>query len=196
MDGAAAEVGVTARADLRCAKISRMTATDVQAETKARHLPTFGFTRYGHAVHAKVTDHLPTHSPYARFNKRVALLITNKVGTMSCFWLFCVLALAALPAALVEAHIVSPTIGLIGEAGFVIVVQWMAQSFIQLVLLPALMVGQNLQNIAADARSAKTFEDVERVLDLLDCRTQGGLKDVLDAVESLKAQAGPAGGNG
>ena len=55
-----------------------------------------------------------------------------------------------------------------------ILVEWMAQSFIQLVLLPALMVGQNLQNIAADARSAKTFEDVERIIDLLDCPDPGG----------------------
>jgi hypothetical protein len=173
-----------------------MTATDVSAETKARHLPTFGFTKHGHAVHGKVTDHLPTHSAYARFNKRIALLITNNVGTMTCFWLFCVVAVLALPAALVEAHIVSPTIGIIGEAGFVIVVQWMAQSFIQLVLLPALMVGQNLQNIAADARSAKTFEDVERVLDLLDCRTQGGLHDILAAVEDVRAQVVAHGGKG
>ncbi|HXR23218.1 MAG TPA: hypothetical protein VN786_11735 [Acidimicrobiales bacterium] len=173
-----------------------MTATDVPAESKARHRPTFGFTKHGHAVHGKVTDHLPTHNAYARFNKRVALLITNNVGTMTCFWLFCVVALLALPAALVEAHVVSPTIGLIGEAGFVIVVEWMAQSFIQLVLLPALMVGQNLQNVAADARSAKTFEDVERVLDLLDCRTQGGLGDVLAAVADLRAQVVALGGKG
>jgi hypothetical protein len=173
-----------------------MTATDVSAETKARHRPTFGFTKHGHAVHGKVTDHLPTHNAYARFNKRIALLITNNVGTMTCFWLFCVIALLALPAALVEAHVISPTIGIIGEAGFVIVVEWMAQSFIQLVLLPALMVGQNLQNIAADARSAKTFEDVERVLDLLDCRTQGGLHDILAAVEDVRAQVVALGGKG
>jgi len=173
-----------------------MTATDVTAETKARHRPTFGFSKHGHAVHGKVTDHLPTHNAYARFNKRVALLITNNVGTMTCFWLFCVVALLALPAALVEAHVISPTIGLIGEAGFVIVVEWLAQSFIQLVLLPALMVGQNLQNVAADARSAKTFEDVERVLDLLDCRTQGGLHDILEAVEDLKAQVLTLSGKG
>jgi hypothetical protein len=56
------------------------------------------------------------------------------------------------------------------------------------------MVGQNLQNEAADARAAKTFEDVEdarqslvRVIDLLDCHTVGGLHDILQAVESLKA---------
>lgn len=162
------------------------------------HVPAFGFTRHGRAVHARTVDHLPSGTPYARFNKKVALLITTNVGTMTCFWLFCVLALAALPAALVEAHVISPTIGLIGEAGFVIMVEWAAQSFIQLVLLPALMVGQNLQNEAADARAAKTFEDVERIIDLLDCHTQGGLHELLNAIDSLRAAVVPAtaGGTG
>jgi hypothetical protein len=164
------------------------TATEVHAVASTHHHPTYGFTKHGHPVHGKTTDHLPTHNAYARFNKRVALLITTNVGTMSCFWLFCVIALMALPAALVEAHVISPTIGLIGEAGFVIVVEWMAQSFIQLVLLPALMVGQNLQNAAADARSAKTFEDVERIMDQLDIHTQGGLHEIMAAVQELKAQ--------
>ena len=153
-----------------------------------RHRPAFGFTKYGHAVHARVFDHLPTNTAYARFNKRLAVWITNNVGTMTCFWMFSVIALLGLPAALVEAHVISPTIGLIGEAGFVILVQWVAQSFLQLVLLPSLMVGQNLQNLAADARSAKTFEDVEKIIDLLDAHTQGGLGTVFEAVEDLKRQ--------
>jgi hypothetical protein len=159
-------------------------------------MPAFGFTKHGHAVHAHVTDHLPDHSPYARFNKKVALWITENVGTMTCFWIFCVIALLALPAALVEAKVITPTIGIIGEAGFVILVEWAAQSFIQLVLLPALMVGQNL---AADARSAKTFEDVERIIDLLDAHTQGGVKDIIEAIDALKSQvvsAAGAGGSG
>jgi hypothetical protein len=166
---------------------------------QAHRVPAFGFTKHGHAVHAHVTDHLPEHSGYARFNKKVALWITENVGTMTCFWIFCVIALLALPAALVEAKVITPTIGIIGEAGFVILVEWAAQSFIQLVLLPALMVGQNLQNVAADARSAKTFEDVERIIDLLDAHTQGGVKDILEAIADLKSQvtsAGAAGGSG
>jgi hypothetical protein len=172
------------------------TTTAPEPTTAHHHVPAFGFTKHGHAVHAKVYDHLPEHSAYARFNKKIALWITTNVGTMTCFWLFCVVALLALPAALVEAKVITPTIGVIGEAGFVILVEWAAQSFIQLVLLPALMVGQNLQNIAADARSAKTFEDVERIIDLLDTHTQGGVKDILEAIADLKSQlvaAGPPG---
>jgi hypothetical protein len=114
--------------------------------TTVHHRPTFGFTKYGHAVHARVFDHLPTKTPYARFNKRLAVWITNNVGTMTCFWIFSVIALLGLPAALVEAHVISPTIGLIGEAGFVIIVQWVAQSFLQLVLLPSLIVLSSSQS--------------------------------------------------
>jgi hypothetical protein len=165
-----------------------MTTTGAAAPEKTNHHPTFGFTRHGHAVHARTMDHLPTGSAYERVNKRLAVLITNNVGTMSCFWIFCVIALLGLPAAMVEAHVVSPTIGLIGEAGFVIMVQWVAQSFLQLVLLPSLMVGQNLQNIAADARSAKTFEDVEKIIDLLDVHTRGGLAELMASIEQLKKE--------
>ncbi len=124
----------------------------------AHQAPAYG-TVGGRPVHASVLDHMPTHNVYARFNKRLALLITNNVGTMTAFWLFCVIALLGLPAALVSANVIGP-LGLISAAGFLILVQWVAQSFIQLVLLPALMVGQNLQNEASDARSAKTFADV------------------------------------
>ncbi len=73
------------------------------------------------------------------------------------------------------------------KASIIALVAWIAQTFIQLVLLPALMVGQNLQNEAADARSAKTFEDVEdlktstaALIDKLDCHTAGGIADLRD----------------
>jgi hypothetical protein len=167
-----------------------MTTLDATAPAQPQHhrIPSFGFTRLGHAVHARTFDHLPTSTAYARFNKYLAVWITNNVGTMSCFWIFCVIALLGLPAAMVEAHVISPTIGLIGEAGFVIMVQWVAQSFLQLVLLPSLMVGQNLQNEAADARAAKTFEDVEKIIDLLDCHTQGGLAEVLADIDALRQE--------
>ncbi len=51
---------------------------------------------------------------------------------------------------------------------------------------------------AADARSAKTFEDIERVktdvstaLDRLDITTEGGIKEILDAVNRLAVQPRP-----
>lgn len=32
------------------------------------------------------------------------------------------------------------------------------------------------------------MEDVERIIDLLDCRTQGGLQLILEAIDELKAK--------
>jgi len=161
--------------------------------TPGQSAPAHGFTRHGQPVHRRTIDHLPSRTGYQRFNKRLAMLITQNVGTMTCFWIFCLISLSSLLAVLYAAHIIG-TVGFLTAVGFILIVSWLSQNLIQLVLLPALMVGQNLQNEAADVRSAKTFEDVEeardglrRVLDLLDCHTQGGLKEILDAVEDLKA---------
>jgi hypothetical protein len=164
--------------------------------------PHFGRTRHGLAVHARVADHHPAGTRYERFNRSVAVVITRNVGTMTCFWLFTVLALLSLPATLKLAGVIKsawvlPAFFL--TFGFIYLIQWVAQNYIQLVLLPALMVGQNLQNEASDARSAKQFEDVEALrsdvtvaLDRLDDKTEGGIKAVLDAVGVLAAQvAGP-----
>jgi hypothetical protein len=157
-----------------------------------QHLSVHGFTSLGQPVHKRTIDHLPSDTAYQRFNKRLAMFITQNIGTMSCFWLFCVISLSSLLAVLYAAHVIGP-VGFLTAGGFILVVSWTSQNFIQLVLLPALMVGQNLQNEAADVRAAKTFEDVEEArecikeaLNLLDVHTEGGLKVVLDAVESLK----------
>jgi len=163
--------------------------------TADQNAPTHGFTRLGQAVHKRTVDHLPTGTAYQRFNKKLAMLITENIGTMTCFWLFCVLALLSLPAVLSAFGPFAHTFpSWMIKTSIIALVAWVAQTFIQLVLLPALMVGQNLQNEAADACSAKTFEDVEearqrleQVIHLLDCHTQGGLHDLLAAIESLKA---------
>jgi hypothetical protein len=155
--------------------------------------PHFGVTRHGLAVHLRTADHHPAGSAYQRLNKRVAQAITAKVGTMTTFWCFCGLALCSLPAVLSGFSLFGGLFpAWMVKASDIALVAWVAQTFIQLVLLPALMVGQNLQNEAADARSAKTFEDVEdarecirRALDLLDLGTEGGLKAVLDAVRKV-----------
>ncbi|MDH6116922.1 hypothetical protein ABH930_000341 [Kitasatospora sp. GAS204A] len=130
--------------------------------------PHFGTTQSGHDVHLRTLDHHPVATRYQRLNKALAVWITKNVGTMSCFWLFTVLALLSLPATL---HLMGIHVPLVPAymltLGFIYLITWICQNYIQLVLLPALMVGQNLQNEASDARSAKTFEDVEAVRGLL-----------------------------
>ena len=55
-----------------------------------------------------------------------------------------------------------------------------------------IMVGQNVQSLAADARSENTYKDAEVILDRLDVRTQGGLKAILDRLNEIAPAAGLA----
>jgi hypothetical protein len=111
------------------------------------------------------------------FNAKVAVFVTNMVGTMWCAYLFTALALIGLPAALKPG----------GEG----LVAWVAQTFLQLVLLSVIMVGQNVQSVAADARAENTFRDTETILDRLDVHTEGGLKAILDRIDALEARLPP-----
>jgi hypothetical protein len=85
-----------------------------------------------------------------RFNARFGLLITVVVGTMWTAYLFTVLALFALPDAV--------------RQGTYYIVVWLSSSFLQLVLLPIIIVGQNIQAKAADKRAEETYKDAEAVL--------------------------------
>jgi hypothetical protein len=91
-------------------------------------------------------------SPVKRFNNRVGLGITRSVGTMWCAYVFAALALVSLPAALMSG---SP----------IIIVGWIAQTFLQLVLLPVIIVGQNIQAAASDDRAAATYKDAGAILE-------------------------------
>lgn len=84
-------------------------------------------------------------------NQRIGLVITNRVGTMWAAYVFAALSLVSLPAALAS-H--DP----------IIIVAWIAQTFLQLVLLPIIIVGQNIQAKAADARAIATYEDADAIL--------------------------------
>ena len=156
--------------------------------------PHFGHAGHGLPVHRKSVDHLPEHSAYARFNKRLAVTVTDKIGSMTCAWVFSVIALVSLPAVLTLAFHLHVFPSWLVSAGLIALVAWVAQTYIQLVLLSVIMVGQRVGAEAGDARAAKTFEDVESVrgdlttaLDRLDEKTEGGIKAVLDAVAAMRA---------
>jgi hypothetical protein len=154
------------------------------------HEPSFGHTtQHELPLHLHTHDYHAMGSKYQAFNKRVALWLTNTVGTMTCFWVFCLLALCSLPSVLSAFGPFQHTFpSWMVKASIIALVAWVAQTFLQLVLLPALMVGQTLQNEAADARAAKTFEDVEVIIDRLDTHTQGGITEILKEIEELRQQ--------
>jgi hypothetical protein len=84
------------------------------------------------------------------FNGALARLITEGVGTMWCAYAFAALALVALPQAI--------------RGGALTTVQWISQTFIQLVLLSIIMVGQQVISAASDDRAMRTYNDAEAVL--------------------------------
>ena len=94
------------------------------------------------------------HGPsmMGRLNAKVGLKITLVVGTMWCAYLFTVLALISAPSAFKTGNTI-------------IMVAWIAQTFLQLVLLPIIIVGQNVQATAADARAEATYNDAAAVLE-------------------------------
>jgi hypothetical protein len=143
--------------------------------------PRFGHTRDGTPVHARAIDHLPNGTAVNRVNKWLAIKITSGVGTMWCAYAFMVLSLISLPS-------------VIGSGNVVTMVQWVAQTFLQLVLLSVIVVGQNIQSQASDARAAKTFEDVEKIIDELNLETQGGLRDLYEKLHAELTQVAPGPG--
>jgi len=89
---------------------------------------------------------------------RIGLKITNLVGTMICAIIFACLSLISLPAAIHSHNLIT-------------IVAWIAQTFLQLVLLPIIMVGQNIQNqhsgVVADEQfktTQTTYKDMERLI--------------------------------
>ena len=99
----------------------------------------------------RVTDQLPRGTGLTRFNAWFAVKVTEGVGTMWCAYAFAGLALISLPSA-VRSH--SP----------VELVSWISQTFLQLVLLSVVLVGQNQLAAAADKRSVATYNDADAVL--------------------------------
>jgi hypothetical protein len=47
----------------------------------------------------------------------------------------------------------------------IIIVAWIAQTFLQLVLLPVIIVGQNIQAAASDDRANATYKDAGAILE-------------------------------
>jgi hypothetical protein len=85
-----------------------------------------------------------------RFNAYLAVKITDGVGTMWCAYAFAVLAFVSLPAAI--------------AGGTATLISWVAQTFLQLVLLSIIIVGQKVAGRAADKRAIATYKDAEAVL--------------------------------
>ena len=102
------------------------------------------------------------------FNQWFAVKATGMVGTMECAYLFTLLALVSLPSVLSTGNVVQ-------------IVAWITQTFLQLVLLSVLMVGQNIMGQVSEKRTQETHQIV------LDSHKEQ-MKEMADLRELLKAE--------
>jgi hypothetical protein len=96
----------------------------------------------------------PLERRETRFNDWLAISITRIVGTMWCAYAFACLALVSLPAAI--------------RGGTATLVAWIAQTFLQLVLLSIIMVGQKVAAEKSDRQLEQTYCDAEALLKISD----------------------------
>jgi hypothetical protein len=123
--------------------------------------PSYQYTQHPHVENRKAKHPSKINADAAAgviganklsINQRIGLAITKSVGTMWAAYAFFALSLVSLPAALMT-----------GDT--VIIVAWVAQTFLQLVLLPIIIVGQNLQAAKTEARAIATYEDATALLE-------------------------------
>ena len=105
------------------------------------------------AERQKSGPHLTKHE-HTGFNGWLAVVITKIVGTMWCAYVFALIALISLPAAI--------------HGGTATMVSWVAQTFLQLVLLSVIMVGQKVAAAASDKQALQTYKDAEALLKMQD----------------------------
>ena len=84
------------------------------------------------------------------FNQQIALFVTEKVGTMSCAYLFAVIAFVSLPEAILSEDPLE-------------IVSWIAETFLQLVLLSIIIVGQNIQSEIAEQQAQTDRETLAAI---------------------------------
>jgi len=114
---------------------------------------------YEYIQHPCTTLHLTGRAPKpvkvndgrVGLNGKIGLAITTLVGTMICGYVFAIIALISLPSAITSHNLT-------------VIIAWISSNFLQLVLLPIIIVGQNLQAKASDQRAVQTYQDAEAVL--------------------------------
>ncbi len=94
-----------------------------------------------------------SHKESLSFNERIALRITVIVGSMWCAYIFAIIAFFGFPF----------------KGGTPLeYVLWLSSEFLQLVLLPIIIVGQNVQAKHASLMAEQQFELVEKIDRLLE----------------------------
>jgi hypothetical protein len=115
-------------------------------KSKGLHFP------HPHIAFRKKQDVPTIAKEHSGFNGWLAVKITNIVATMWCAYAFAILAFVSLPDAI--------------KAGTAALIAWIAQTFLQLVLLSIIMVGQKVAASASDKQALQTYQDAEALLEI------------------------------
>src|SRR5580698_9469033 len=125
-----------------------MMEQSLQPKEGGIHIP------HPHLALRKQADVPTIAKEHTGFNGWLAVKITNLVATMWCAYAFAILALISLPDAI--------------KTGTAALIAWIAQTFLQLVLLSIIMVGQKVAAAASDKQALQTYKDAEALLEISD----------------------------
>jgi uncharacterized membrane protein len=110
-----------------------------------------------HATRPDINNANDTHKESLNLQERIAKKITDIVGSMWCAYVFAGIALISLPDAI--------------HGGTATMISWIAQTFLQLVLLSIIMVGQKVESKHSEMRadshyevSVKTEEEIDVII--------------------------------
>ena len=112
---------------------------------------------------------------FYKFNQKFAVWIGTHVGSMYCFYLFNVIALLSAKSAF-QTHNLVP------------IINWVSSNWIQLILLPAIMVAQNIAQDATEAKSEADHMTLTYLANLQD-EQMTELKNQTSILELLKKDA-------
>lgn len=121
---------------------------------------------YEHESHPHIPRNivrmLQTDLKLATFNERLAVALTRSVSTMACAYLFAILAIIGFPGF---------------HASPAQYVQWLSQTFIQLVMLSILAVGQSILGKHQELQSqeqynmaVKTTHEIDQIVQHMDAQ--------------------------
>jgi len=113
------------------------------------------------------------HKDSLTVGEKISLYITSKVGTIGCAIFFAIIAFISLPS-------------VIASHDALIIVGWVAQTFLQLVLLPVILLGQNLQSRHSEYLAEATYEndiDMHNDVDIIKSEIQKMSKDIKKLID-------------
>jgi len=138
--------------------VSAQTETALQTQTHPHHYTSVLFHHEPHPHQPRNINQVHKDEQQG-FNTRLAVWLTRNVGTMACAYLFAVIGLAGLIGAFTN------------NVTLVLIFGSISSYFLQLVLLPVILVGGNVLNRHQELQAEETFQtsqhsfhDIEQIM--------------------------------